>query len=129
MMDCQVEQGPGRGRCNCKHQMLAMKHPWNDQLGMVEELAHRTAWRYKYSSDPNHSHTYTFNRHCLLEFAAKLIAAERERCARLCESMGPVLCERYGDGAECIATADACAAALLGPSSAARLNQLPKDTP
>jgi len=31
MIDCQLKQEPGRGRCccNCKHQMLAMKHPWN----------------------------------------------------------------------------------------------------
>lgn len=42
-------------------------------------LAHREAWRYKKSSDPNHSDMYTFNRACLLEFARKLIEAERNR--------------------------------------------------
>lgn len=41
----------------------------------IEALAHRRAWRYKYSSDPNHSHTYTFNRTCLLDFVADLFAA------------------------------------------------------
>lgn len=38
----------------------------------VEQLAHRTCWRYRHSSDPAHSHTYTFNRHTLLEFARAL---------------------------------------------------------
>lgn len=40
----------------------------------VEMLAHRTAWRYKKSSDPHHSDTYTFNRETLLDFARKLRA-------------------------------------------------------
>ena len=53
----------------------------NDQLGRVETLAHRMAWRYKCSRDPNHSDTYTFNRATLLTFADALVAAERERCA------------------------------------------------
>lgn len=30
------------------------------------------------------------------------VAAERERCAKLCESMGLVAADMYGDGAECI---------------------------
>jgi hypothetical protein len=30
-------------------------------------------WRYKHSSDPAHSHTYTFNRYTLLEFADALL--------------------------------------------------------
>lgn len=34
----------------------------------IEEIAHRTAWRYKKSSDPHHSDTYTFNRHTLIDF-------------------------------------------------------------
>lgn len=38
----------------------------------VEQLAHRTCWRYRHSPDPHHSHTYTFNRHTLLEFARAL---------------------------------------------------------
>lgn len=38
----------------------------------IEQLAHRTCWRYKVSKDPNHSDTYTFNRHTLLEFARAL---------------------------------------------------------
>lgn len=31
MMDCQLLESPGKGRCccNCANQMLAMKHPWN----------------------------------------------------------------------------------------------------
>lgn len=45
---------------------------------------------------------------------AEAVAAERDRCARLAEQMGPVLCDSYGDGAECIATADAIAGAIRG---------------
>ena len=51
----------------------------------ILEVAHRMAWRYKKSSDPNHSDTYTFNRTTLLEFARKLMAAEREACAAVVE--------------------------------------------
>ena len=50
------------------------------------ELAHREAWRYKKSSDPHHSDTYTFNRSTLLEFARKLNAVAREECALFLES-------------------------------------------
>lgn len=59
-------------------------------------LAHREAWRYKKSSDPHHSDTYTFNRSTLLEFARKLVEAEREACARLCEDN----CAGYSYGRE-----------------------------
>lgn len=45
-------------------------------LDEVEALAHRTAWRYKKSSDPHHSDTYTFNRFALLHFAEKLRALD-----------------------------------------------------
>jgi delta 1-pyrroline-5-carboxylate dehydrogenase len=51
------------------------------------QIAHRTAWRYAHSSDPHHSHTYTFNRACLLDFAAELLAAERERILALVEAV------------------------------------------
>ena len=40
----------------------------------TEKLAHRIAWRYKKSSDPSHSDTYTFNRETLLQFANALMA-------------------------------------------------------
>lgn len=45
-------------------------NPFTDY--QVEQLAHRTCWRYRHSPDPHHSHTYTFNRHTLLEFARAL---------------------------------------------------------
>ncbi len=51
----------------------------------IEALAHREAWRYKKSSDPHHSDTYTFNRSTLLEFARKLIEEEREACAKIAD--------------------------------------------
>lgn len=38
----------------------------------LEELAHRIAWRYKKSSDPHHSDTYTFNKDTLIQFAAEI---------------------------------------------------------
>lgn len=38
----------------------------------IEALAHRIAWRYKKSSDPHHSDTYTFNRDTLIQFAAEI---------------------------------------------------------
>lgn len=38
----------------------------------IEALAHRIAWRYKKSSDPHHSDTYTFNRSTLIQFAAAI---------------------------------------------------------
>ena len=47
-------------------------------LDTVEELAHRLCWRYKRSTDPAHSDTYTFNRTTLLEFALRL---ESRSCA------------------------------------------------
>lgn len=65
------------------------------------ELAHREAWRYKKSSDPHHSDTYTFNSSTLLEFARKLLAAEREACAKVCDfevepKFASVSCSRCG---------------------------------
>lgn len=38
----------------------------------VEQLAHRTCWRYLHNPDLAGGHVYTFNRHTLLEFARKL---------------------------------------------------------
>jgi hypothetical protein len=43
----------------------------------IEAIGHRKAWRYKHSSDPAHSSTYTFNRVCLLDFARAAIDAAR----------------------------------------------------
>lgn len=43
----------------------------------IIDLAHRTAWRYKHSSDPHHSHTYTFNRQALLQFARGITQGEK----------------------------------------------------
>ena len=40
----------------------------------ITELAHRICWRYRHSSDPLHSHTYTFNRSTLLQFARAIEA-------------------------------------------------------
>lgn len=39
----------------------------------IVTAGHRTAWRYKHSSDPAHSSTYTFNRACLLQFARAIL--------------------------------------------------------
>lgn len=39
----------------------------------IEAIAHRKAWKYKHSSDPHHSHTYTFNTMTLHDFADALL--------------------------------------------------------
>jgi hypothetical protein len=56
----------------------------------IEAEAHRMCWRYKHSSDPAHSSTYTFNRTCLMDFAERIAnaatAAERERAANVAEN-------------------------------------------
>lgn len=53
----------------------------------VETLAHRIAWRYRKSSDPHHSDTYTFNAATLLHFADALLASERERRKQAAEEI------------------------------------------
>lgn len=40
--------------------------PLSDE--QITTIAHRMAWRYKHSSDPAHSDTYTFNRTTLIDF-------------------------------------------------------------
>ena len=42
----------------------------------IEAIAHRTAWRYKKSSDPHHSDTYTFNRHTLIDFVRAITSVQ-----------------------------------------------------
>lgn len=51
----------------------------------IEALAHRTCWRYRKSGDPHHSDTYTFNAATLHEFVRRVVAEEREACARAAE--------------------------------------------
>lgn len=48
----------------------------------IKELAHRRAWRYKKSSDPHHSDTYTFNDLTLGDFARAIESAVREELAK-----------------------------------------------
>ena len=40
----------------------------------IQMLAHRKAWRYRKSSDPHHSDSYTFNKHTLIDFARAIEA-------------------------------------------------------
>lgn len=56
-------------------------------MSEIEALAHRMAWRYKQSSDPHHSDTYTFNRATLLQFAEALVAIEREKVRELVKAL------------------------------------------
>lgn len=51
-----------------------------------------------------------FNSPHELERFADLII---ERCAKICEVTGLMCADIYGDGAECISTANECAAAIL----------------
>lgn len=41
----------------------------------ILDVAHRMAWRYKKSSDPHHSDTYTFNATTMVDFARRVMAA------------------------------------------------------
>lgn len=56
----------------------------------IAALAHRMASAYTHRSDPT-SHAYGFVRHTLIDFSRALMAAatkaERERCAKVCESV------------------------------------------
>lgn len=45
---------------------------------LIKELAHRKAWRYKHSTEPQHSDTYTFNDMCLIDLC-RAIEAEAQR--------------------------------------------------
>jgi len=65
----------------------------------ILEIARHTAWRYKKSSDPNHSDTYTFNERKMIDFAQKvktLLMLEINRCAvdsDTCGAPKPCKCE------------------------------------
>ena len=56
----------------------------------ITTIAHRTASKYTHRSDPAFI-AYTFLPHTLLDFSRRLIesatAAERERCAELCDAL------------------------------------------
>ena len=39
----------------------------------IRKLARFECWRFKESTDPHHSHTYTFNDSCLIDFARRLL--------------------------------------------------------
>lgn len=57
----------------------------------IEALAHRECWRYKKSSDPHHSDTYTFNTVTLHQFARKLVDADRsEPNCKTCANRGQI---------------------------------------
>ena len=51
---------------------------------------HRTAWRYKHSSDPAHSSTYTFNCACLLQFARAILTLRPQATPNLFARNGAV---------------------------------------
>ena len=58
-------------------QLVRGVRPASEATGRIEDLAHRMCWRYKYSTDPAHSHTYTFNRATLLAFADAILEQQR----------------------------------------------------
>lgn len=51
----------------------------------ILDIAHRTAWKYKFSNDPHHSDTYTFNKTCLIDFARK-VSERSAPCLNFCEA-------------------------------------------
>jgi len=51
----------------------------------ILDIAHRSAWKYKFSSDPSHSDTYTFNKTCMIDFARK-VSERGAPCLNFCEA-------------------------------------------
>lgn len=51
----------------------------------ILDIAHRTAWKYKFSNDPHHSDTYTFNKPCMIDFARK-VSERGAPCLNFCEA-------------------------------------------
>lgn len=51
----------------------------------ILDIAHRTAWKYKFSKDPHHSDTYTFNKTCMIDFARK-VSERGAPCLNFCEA-------------------------------------------
>jgi len=51
----------------------------------ILDIAHRTAWKYKFSNDPHHSDTYTFNKACMIDFARK-VSERGAPCLNFCEA-------------------------------------------
>ena len=62
----------------------------------ILDVAHRMAWRYKKSSDPHHSDTYTFNATTMVDFARRVMAAaasgdeKNKKIARLREALDTI---------------------------------------
>ena len=59
----------------------------------ILDVAHRMAWRYKKSSDPHHSDTYTFNATTMVDFARRVMAAaaSEENREYYCKKHAPSL--------------------------------------
>ena len=55
------------------------------ESGGIEKLAHRIAWRYKKSSDPAHSDTWTFNSATLAQFARAVSESVRPQAEPVAE--------------------------------------------
>lgn len=90
----------------------AMPDPQPAQVSDDDILTagHRLAWRYKHSTDPSHSSTYTFNRACLLQFARAILTlrpqaaqqATPEPCKHILYKTGDAdkpreICDRNGE--------------------------------
>ena len=65
-------------------------------------------WNSQGTDDMNMQEAATFARAIELAVAA----AVAKRCADLCAATGLIAADMYGDGAECISTADLCADAI-----------------
>lgn len=74
--DCEEEWGPtcdlGNNPDHVKVVSLQAQPAEVSDDGILT-AGHRLAWRYKHSTDPSHSSTYTFNRACLLQFARAIL--------------------------------------------------------
>lgn len=63
----------------------------------ILEIAHRTAWKYKKSSDSHHSDTYTFNEFTMIDFAQKVTREMEIRIQALEHALGVVMYEVEDD--------------------------------
>lgn len=56
--------------------------------------------------------SYAYTHAQMANMRYQVAAAVAKRCADLCAATGQIAADMYGDGAECISTADLCADAI-----------------
>lgn len=85
--------------------------PRNPYMNTVEDSA-RELLGYRYKDKPCYEVMPIHSADQLRAHSEAVAAAVANRCADLCAATGPIAADMYGDGAECISTADLCADAI-----------------